>query len=873
MPEYDSGTQTKLDALRTRYLAGETIDVFELLEIQWPSPDDTIYYAPLQTDEISPELTAVASPIECRLVPENQPNWFLPIKLGSLIGDEEVGLLFWDGDDAMTDLMIAHGEGVRAVVHYWFPQETLLLRHWQGHLRNEEEAEFAFLKLKAVQGFRSNETTVPGGAHYGQCGAIFGGLLETQARIDEGMCPHNLHIGGSIGIVNPSTGLPWTFCDRRDLSSCTARGVHPLYHYSHRTIQTIVVNNQTHGGRLYSTGQGNETNLKEPVRVVMGTRRVHGCPIVAYRRDLNNNHPDQGWFFGVYEVSEGPLGAIWNSVINVGGESQAANPQHYGYRLGNKGQTPVSTVTTHGYSGRALIAYNFGWVDPSEIQPSDASADVTTDGISNIRILSNQAAGAGLVASFYYDLDFTSLVGQRVDAAINFPQNGSSPFGGINPNLGFSVKWQGTIIFDFSETYTFTLFHDDHGTLIIDGDTVIDETIFGTHTGTFAATAGVEYDIELRIIQNPAEGYNPWGAVLQWQSTSQALQIVTDFTHEEAVETYAVGTSTNRVWQIGRIQCDKNWGYGEDYEKLNSNAWIEAAEWADDFITFTDPFGTAWPHVRAQSNVELVGRKVQQQIDDMCIAGRLSRPFLFDGKIHIVPLRALTEDELDACPVFTDEGTSKNVVVQEKDGVEISTLRVGRTSDLDLPNRIECTFDSSANDFLETPLAPVEDIDAQLRAGRIVGDHARKTNVKKYSLLGVTVEAQALKIAWSILDLGPLDEGGLQNNCRIKFQIWFADVLELHPYKVIKYVNAKLQAKWGFTYFRIVDGGIEKKDDLTYEITAQAYNVDYMNDFETTSAPIDPPTDELTTGLKGCVLTFGAISLADGMLSIEIPEC
>src|SRR5205823_8909681 len=133
---------------------------------------------------------------------------------------------------------------------------------------------------------------------------------------------------------------------------------------------------------------------------------------------------------------------------------------------------------------------------------------------------------------------------------------------------------------------------------------------------------------------------------------------------------------------------------------------------------------------------------------------RLSRPFIFNGKIHIIPLRALTTDELAAAPEFTDEGDSPNIIFEEPEqGVFRSTLTTSAKSSIELPNRIECTYDASTNDYLETPLAPVEDIAAQLKAGRVIGDNALKRNIKKYSLLGVTEEAQAIKVAWSILDL------------------------------------------------------------------------------------------------------------------------
>jgi hypothetical protein len=232
--------------------------------------------------------------------------------------------------------------------------------------------------------------------------------------------------------------------------------------------------------------------------------------------------------------------------------------------------------------------------------------------------------------------------------------------------------------------------------------------------------------------------------------------------------------------------------------------------------------------------------------------------------------------------VFTDEGDTRNVIVEQKAGVDISTLSISRKSDLDLPNRIECTYDAAINDYLETPLAPVEDIDAQLRAGRVVGDHARKVNTKKYNLLGVVDENHAIKVAWSLLDLGPLDEGGLQNNLTIKFKIWFADAVDLYPHKVIRFNNAARLTRYGFTYFRIAADGIQRDDDLTYTITAQAYNETYMAAFEDEPGgdpPDPPPPGGPDPGSGGgvddppCILQFGGVSLTNGLMSIDIEPC
>ncbi len=691
MPEFDSTTRTKITALRAIKAAGGTVEPYEMVKVLWPEPTGTIWYSCLQVDEVASVPTGLADPIEVRLIPEDRGgSWFLPVDISAGIGDEEVDLNFWDGDGEFADLMIDHGEGVKVILHYWFPQVELLLPFWEGHLRHEEESEIDRTPVKAAQGFRSADATIPKGGHYQECDAIFGGLLSAAEALQNPECDYNAHRSGPIGTNDPATGQPWTYCDRRNHASCTARGVNPLRQLSHFTIASVVFNGQTSGDNLWSTSQGNETNLKDPPRVFMGGRRAYDFKPMAFRKDRNNNDPEHGWFDCQYEIGYGPIAAILYPKFRVDGRWQDMIPLHYAYRLGTLGQSPVwPMLTTHGYSGIASMRFNFGWIDPWTVESNEASGTAIIIGLNDIRVYTDE------------------------------------------------------------DTYT-------------------------------------------------------------------------------QIHTY------NRVWQLARFLTDKRWGFGLDYAKLDIPSWIEAAEWAETSVNYTDTFGNVWPHVRSRQDVELVGKKVQQQVEDMCIAGRISPPFLFDGKLHIVPLKALSEEELDACPVFTDTGDDPNIVWEGGR----TTLRVGRKSDLDLPNRIEATYDNYLNDHLETPCAPVEDIDAQLRAGRVVGDYSRKVNKKEYKLMGVVIEAHAIKASWGLLDLGPLDQGGLQNNCRVTFKAWFLDCLDLHPYKVIKVPSTRVD-KYGFEYFRILT--MKRGSNLTVEITAQAYNVEYMNAFETEIADLPPP--------------------------------
>jgi hypothetical protein len=697
MPQYDEDTRDKIVLLRGMRRLGTPIEPYEIVRISWGDDEaDQVNYAVLQTDRVAS--VPPPFPVECRLVPDSSPNWFLPMVLSGTIGDEAVDLKFQDFDGVIADLLVEHGEGCKVEFFYWFPQVELLLTVWHGHLRLEDEADGYFTMVKAEQGFRAAESDLPRRQHYDYCQAIFGGLLETQAEIDEHGCPYNLHIGGPIGTNDPATGLPWTFCPRRDTGDCEDRGVNPLRHLSHRTIAVTVVNNQTHGSNLQATSAGNESSLKEPVRVQMGIRRCYDFKVMNYRRLLNNNNPDHGWFLASYEIGEGPINQI--SHVMVGGKYINAQ-NHYTYRRGEYGQTVpqidpgTAPLTTHGYSGTAFLVYNFGWVNPENVDPNSMKASAVIDGLRDIRM---------------YEVD--------------------------------------------------------------------EEGPEGTYT-------------------------------------------------------YTEGSTQNRVWQIMRMLADKRWGVGYDYDDFDIASWIAAAEWADQSVIFTDPDGNEWLHRRAMSDIDLAGKKLQQQIDDMCRSGRLSRPFLFDGKIHIVPLRALTEQELLACPTFTDEGDDPNVLWEGGEDESRSTLRVSRQSAIDLPNRIETTFDDHLNLSLETSGTPVEDVDAQLAAGRVQGKKQRRVVTKNFPLMGVSNREQQVKMSWSFLDLGEFDTGGLANNCRVTFKTWIVDALDLHPHKVIQFpADHWMPQRYGFTHFRILPDGIERNDDLSYQITAQAYPIDYMETFE-----------------------------------------
>jgi hypothetical protein len=128
-------------------------------------------------------------------------------------------------------------------------------------------------------------------------------------------------------------------------------------------------------------------------------------------------------------------------------------------------------------------------------------------------------------------------------------------------------------------------------------------------------------------------------------------------------------------------------------------------------------------------------------------------------------------------------------------------------------------------------------------------------------------------MAWSLLDLGPFDDGGLQNNLRLKFKIWYMDALDLHQEKIIKVTSSQI-TKYGFTYFRVKK--IERESDLLVMLEVQAFADEYMATFESSlsSLPGDPVAVDPTPPppiSRPEALEFGDIVYTDRVLIITVP--
>ena len=702
MPTYTVDIQDKLDDLQA--LTGAERKPAEIVVIYWPSPTGTKVYSSAMYTELPwwPDLADAIEtyfeeviPITLTLIPDGTP--FIDLPRAASVSDDSINLTFSDLDDEFSDLLMDHGEGLRCEVFGYWPAVDLLLSMWRGMLHQPKEMNRDQVKITATSGWRSPNMLVPKRPFATSCPFIFGALLSTQDEIDyHNGCPYNDHIGGDIGVPG------FTDCPRRVKADCVERLDTEVYWPGFETREDPIPNNQTSGPNLLAKAIGNESALSDPIRAIAGERYVKALYLLAFRNEVDTNHPEDGFGAALFAVSEGPNLAMWEFRIN----GQIVGAEHLQLRKGELGQAPT-----------------------------DWSPDVNS--------YSGTAHGYGRIQGEF-----------------------------------------------------------DH------------------------ATAG-DYSGSLRVL----------GA--------RDVRIYSD------PDTYVEGYTTNRAWWLLKILAEARWGYGQDYPRFDIQSFIDTAEWCDELVTLTDVNGNTFSGVRSTFNAEVTARAIQQQVKDICTAGRIGIPFEFEGKDVIVPLRAEDVDDLDI-PSFTDEGTNRNIIY---DGVK-SSLSWSVISDESLTNQWTVNFDDAANGGVDTQYI-FGDQAQQLRAGRAWGDRSKRVVNKSQAGYGINSGQEAARFGNSLLYLGPLDSGGILNPFSVKFTTWYAEAFNVQNYRLIKVVNTKLQSRMAgyfgtrglqpypgadYTCFRVMK--YTRKGDLRVEIEAQQYATLDESPFEL-CGPVGVPAESL----------------------------
>ena len=144
----------------------------------------------------------------------------------------------------------------------------------------------------------------------------------------------------------------------------------------------------------------------------------------------------------------------------------------------------------------------------------------------------------GLTGTYYFGADFRVQDITRIDNNIDFNWGAGAPDASLL-NRAFSAKWNGQIIPQYSQTYTFYTLADDGVKVWIGGQLVINDwqdQWASMASGKIQLQAGQSYDIQVQYFEN---GDPPASVKLAWSSRSEVREVVPS----SALRTTAVGSS------------------------------------------------------------------------------------------------------------------------------------------------------------------------------------------------------------------------------------------------------------------------------------------------------------------------------------------
>jgi PA14 domain len=135
--------------------------------------------------------------------------------------------------------------------------------------------------------------------------------------------------------------------------------------------------------------------------------------------------------------------------------------------------------------------------------------------------------GFGISARFYNGTNFQTFISERIEPFLDFNLGSGSPAVGVDLD-SFSIRCEGKLKAKYTETYTFTVEHDNGVRFWLNGNLLIDQWQddgqhpAGTHTCTFAMTAEQFYDLKIEYNECGGPGY----LKMEWQSPSQKREII-----------------------------------------------------------------------------------------------------------------------------------------------------------------------------------------------------------------------------------------------------------------------------------------------------------------------------------------------------------
>jgi len=670
----DPDLQTKLTALRAMQAEGTSPRVAELCLIEWPAPDGPIYYSTRIAADLldRPELLErLDGPIESRL----RQGVFLDIPSSAGISDDKVTLDFWDGDNELTRLTQVHGAGERVEIFYYFPDVDLIVSEWWGHWQPPDAVDIDRFRGSAESGFRSSSLTVPSRAFFTGCQAVFGGLLSTQTEIDEGDCPYNVHLGGAAtgedpDYVNNANGTIGAGGEYIKTSggpdwNCGASHSDPVVDNADARIRFTVLGGYCTVG-FFMTDSPRSGNVDchvclqfnppdHSVTIKYGSTQLRanastwapGNQFEIIRRNGVYRFYKQAVEFVVADWIAPP--AITPLYLGIAVQFEGAGVSALAVAIGEDiGAAPafgllnpdtglpftscprnnIAACVARLGDSRSYLAFDV--VTESHVVNETKGPNLTVTSRGNVTNLNRPLrviAGKRHVT----DLDLLTFV---AEPNTNHPDQGS-----VKTLFAVSEGPCQSVANGKVNGATIAPQHSNYRT----GEKRQGQTSFSPNVLNYSGTS---------LFLGVAQGnFNSATADdLRGEVDVEGLKDVRVY---ETEEIFSQQYTAERGWWLLHILQNKRWGYGLDPRRVRIADFIDLDHWCRETVSVKDKDGNVLTGQRTTFNAELIDRTAQQQITDLCLAGRFGLPFPHRGKLRVVPLRRAIE--LFSPAIFTDK--------------------------------------------------------------------------------------------------------------------------------------------------------------------------------------------------------------------------
>ena len=201
-----------------------------------------------------------------------------------------------------------------------------------------------------------------------------------------------------------------------------------------------------------------------------------------------------------------------------------------------------------------------------------------------------RAAGSGLTASYFDNADFTVLTATTVDPQVSYDYGAGAPRVGMGTDT-FSIRWQGQVEVEFSETYVFYVTADDGFRLWVDGRLVMARTVYSTEAlemaGRVELKAGQRYNICLEFIENTGAAR----VKLEWASASQPRQVIPQARLYPTIQPHESGSILAETWSelpgsdVSALTASPNYPLRPGAREFLLTAECLVTNWADNYGT------------------------------------------------------------------------------------------------------------------------------------------------------------------------------------------------------------------------------------------------------------------------------------------------